>query len=135
MIDTDLRFPSGERLKSRSAIDALFKEASHFFAYPFRFQYRLLADTGAPVQVAFVVSKRKFRKAVQRNPVRRRMREAWRLQRHTLLAAETFPKKGIQLMIIYSGKPEDTAYPTIERGIRKGIQRLRDQLHAAPGAS
>ena len=79
-------FTKEERLCSRKLLDLLFKNGSSFLLYPFRVSY-LLADTPFkfPVQVVINVSKKRYKRAVDRNLVKRRCREAYRLQKQIQL--------------------------------------------------
>jgi ribonuclease P protein component len=129
MTPPDLRFPTSLRLKSRSHLQALFEDAPHCFVYPLRVQFRLVADPALPpLQVAFSVPKRRFRKAVDRNRVRRLLREAWRLQRARLSQALTDRPDRLQLILIYTGKPEDATHPQISRAVGKVLRRLYEQV-------
>lgn len=82
----DQRFPKKERLTSKKKIEELFKRGSSAYLYPFRLQYLPgpPADGTRP-EVLFSVSKRYFKRAVDRNLIRRRMREAYRTGRAELL--------------------------------------------------
>lgn len=78
-------FHRGERLRSEKEIQTLFREG----VSGFRFPYRYLCETLPPnatdaVKIVMVVPKRKIRKAVDRNLIRRRMREAYRRNKHIL---------------------------------------------------
>ena len=73
------QFPSTERLKSRKLISALFADRQSIGEYPFRFFWKKVDDLEVPIQVAFTVPKRKFKRAVHRNRIRRRMKEVYRL--------------------------------------------------------
>jgi ribonuclease P protein component len=129
MTSPDLRFPASLRLKSRKHLQALFEDAPHFFVYPLRVQFRLVADPALPpLQVAFSVPKRRFRKAVDRNRVRRRLREAWRLQHAPLSLSLADRPDGLQLILIYTGKTEDATHPQISRAVRKVLRRLHEQV-------
>ena len=77
-------FTKEERLCSRKFIDLLFKNGSSFLLYPFRVSY-LLVETPHeyPVQVVINVSKKRYKRAVDRNLIKRRTREAYRLQKQT----------------------------------------------------
>ena len=81
-----LAFPKDERLCSRKAIETLFAGGSRAFsAFPLRVVYKEVDDkSGADdmtAQVLISVSKRHFKHAVDRNRVKRQLREAWRLNR------------------------------------------------------
>ena len=81
-------FSKEERLCSRRSLDLLFKNGSSFLLYPFRISY-LYTDTPHrfPVQVVINVSKKRFKRAVDRNLIKRRSREAYRLQKQQQLYA------------------------------------------------
>jgi len=79
-------FNKEERLCSKKLIDLLFKNGSSFLLYPFRVSY-LTIDTEYkyPVQVVINVSKKRFKRAVDRNLIKRRTREVYRLQKQLQL--------------------------------------------------
>ena len=68
-----------ERLSSLKEIEILFKEGHSLTKYPFRLVWRLGSSVDdVPVKVMFSVSKKKFPRAVDRNRIKRLMREAYR---------------------------------------------------------
>jgi ribonuclease P protein component len=74
-----------ERLSKETWITDLFKKGSSFYFYPFKVLYLPHPDPGSMVtQVIFSVSKRQFKRAVDRNTVKRRLREAYRLNKSAL---------------------------------------------------
>ncbi|MEP0711919.1 ribonuclease P protein component [Algoriphagus sp.] len=76
------RLRKSERLHADKLIKELFNEGSSFFLYPFKVQFIVKKDqNGGTSQVLFSVSKKKIKKAVGRNFVKRRMREAYRLNK------------------------------------------------------
>lgn len=93
-----------EKLKRRKLIDEIFKTGETFPSYPFRVFYKEMdfeADTKAQVGVS--VSKRNFKHAVDRNRIKRLMRESYRLNKHTLI--ENIDQK-VVAMIIYTQRKE-----------------------------
>lgn len=91
-------FPKSERLYKKKDIQELFDKGSSFYLYPFRVivQRQPEQDTN---QVLFSVSKKNFKKAVDRNLIKRRMREAYRLNKAAL--PET---SKLQMAYIYTAK-------------------------------
>lgn len=79
------RLPKSERLHADKLIKELFNEGSSFFLYPFKVQYFVKKDTEhGTTQVLFSVSKKKIKRAVGRNLIKRRLREAYRLNKSLL---------------------------------------------------
>jgi len=92
--------PKNKRLKSNKAIGELFSRGKSLSGYPLRLVYlEKEFNNDEAFLVAFSVSKRKFKKAVDRNRIKRLMRECFRLQQYDL----QLPKK-TQMMWIYTGK-------------------------------
>ena len=114
-------FNKEERLKSRKLIQQLFAEGKSLNAFPIRLLY-LPSDHDSPykIQAGVTVSKRNFKKAVQRNRIKRLLREAYRKNKEIVYASEN-TKKHI-FMFIYQGNTE-LEYPAIE-------ERMKDLLRA-----
>jgi len=78
-------FKKEEKLKSKKLIEQLFEKGSSLSEFPLRMVY-LKVDhrSNYTVQASFSASKRKFKKAVDRNRIKRLMRESYRLNKHIL---------------------------------------------------
>ena len=96
--------PKAEKLKSRKEIDALFAGKRRFSVYPLQVWYTVKIDEEAPgVQVGVTCSKRHFKRAVDRNRVKRLIREAYRLQKAILM--ETLKEdQQVQLFFVFLDK-------------------------------
>jgi ribonuclease P protein component len=119
-------FPKREKLCSRKEFTRLFMEGSNVFTYPFKIQY--LNESKKPaenenIQVGVSVSKKNIKKAWQRNKVKRRIREAWRL--NCVDYKEVLHKNELKvtLVIIYVGV-EVLPYEKIESSIKQCIRKL-----------
>ncbi|MBS7232927.1 ribonuclease P protein component [Flavobacterium psychroterrae] len=79
-------YPKNERLKSKTTIDLLFSDGKSVSKYPLRLVYRQ-AEVGAEekIKMGVSVSKKYFKKAVDRNYFKRVLRETYRLNKHLLL--------------------------------------------------
>lgn len=84
---SSLKFSRQERLKSEKVIKDLFEKGSSFYLYPFKIFFvksTIASDTEFP-QVLFSVSKRNFKRAVDRNRIKRQLREAYRINKSFLI--------------------------------------------------
>ena len=84
-----------ERLKSRKIIQQLFKKGKSFSVFPFRVIYIEEANPETYLKAAFSVSSKNFKKAVDRNRIKRLMRECYRLQKKNLEKQLTENKKSL----------------------------------------
>ncbi len=92
-------FSKEERLCSRKYLDLLFKNGSSFLLYPLRVSYLVVEETpNFPVQVVINVPKKRYKRAVDRNLLKRRIREAYRLQKQEHLY--NFLKQPDQLLLL-----------------------------------
>jgi ribonuclease P protein component len=99
-------FKKEERLCNKKLIDELFHNGSSFLCYPFKASWVFIdGPQQFPVQILFSVSKRRFKRAVDRNLIKRRMREAYRLNKQQYLydPLNSIEKK-IALSLSYIGK-------------------------------
>ncbi|HRE51799.1 MAG TPA: ribonuclease P protein component [Flavitalea sp.] len=92
-----------ERLKSRKLIEQLFKEGKTFTVFPFRIYYLICPPSDVFLQAGFTVSGRKFKKAVDRNRIKRLMREAYRLQKQPLELNLQNKRIYLRLFFLYTG--------------------------------
>jgi ribonuclease P protein component len=85
-INLNFRFSKKERLNSRQQIEALFANGKRISAGNIRLVYRITDESNqAYAQVMISVPKKSFKKAVHRNLIKRRIREAYRLNKHDLI--------------------------------------------------
>ena len=96
-------FKKEEKLKSRKTIEQLFRDGRSFSVFPFRVLWKFTGTSVAPVQTGFAVSSKHFKKAVDRNRIKRLMREAYRLQKNDLQNLLKQQQKQLAVFIIYVG--------------------------------
>ncbi len=96
------KFTKSERLCSRKAIGRLFEDGHEVFLYPFRLLWNYAEnDNCSQVRVMIAVPRKKIRKAVHRNRVKRLIREAYRRNKHILYENHRFSDRNIEMVIIY----------------------------------
>lgn len=102
-------FRKHERLTHRRIIERLFQEGKAYKDYPILLLV-LPCALENPTQITINVSKRTFKRAPDRNRVKRLIREAWRLQKHLVNAAIVTTDIQLALAYLYVGKelPETT---------------------------
>jgi ribonuclease P protein component len=117
------KLTKNERLSSTILIGKLFAEGQSFYIFPLKFVFlKAQLSSPFPMQVSFSVSKKNFKRAVQRNLVKRRLREAYRLNKPSFY--ESLPEgQQISMMIIYSCK-EIKDFQVIEKSMKKGLVKL-----------
>ncbi len=126
-------FKKGERLHSKKFIENLFSEGQSFYLYPFKIFYlNSESRQNYPAQILISVSKRSFRKATERNKVKRLVRETYRMNKEKLYNRREESKGQLLIGLIYTAKTIMT-YAEIERKIILILQRLIEQDEQAAG--
>jgi len=118
-------FKKGERLKRRKLIGRMFnREGDSFTVYPLRIIWlEAELDSDFPAQFTLSVPKRAFPKAAHRNVLRRRIREAYRLNKHQLYDAIEADEKQYAIMLIYTAR-EPLPYADVEKAVQKIIRKF-----------
>jgi len=122
-----------ERMKSRKRIDALFSEGRKMQQFPFRLLYLTIkseqaeGDTGA-VRAGFTASSRNFGLAVDRNRLKRLMRESYRQEKAPLLEAALKTGNRLEMFFIYTGREMSDA-SSIRQAVSGLIRKLARELN------
>ncbi|MCQ6959493.1 ribonuclease P protein component [Mucilaginibacter aquariorum] len=122
-------FKKEERLCNKKLIDGLFHNGSSFLCYPFKASWMLTdGEQQFPVQIVFSVAKKRYKRAVDRNLVKRRMREAYRLNKQAqLYNVLNSSGKKLVLSISYIGK-EISPYEFFEKKMLKLLTQLAGEV-------
>lgn len=121
-------FPKEEKLKSSKAISYIFREGQNVFSYPLKFIFIITEQPEASnPKIAVSVSGKNFRKATERNLIKRRLRESYRLNKPFI--AQTCIHSNLQLtgMFIFVGK-EILSYNEITKGMLGVFSKLKKQF-------
>lgn len=122
-----------ERLKSRKAIEQLFQQGKSFSTAPFRIFYEFKShdkgkkDSLSNAKFGVGVSGKNFKKAVDRNRIKRLTREAYRLQKFSLLQQLAKRNIGINLFFIFTAK-ELPDYKTVSQKLGVILDKLIEKI-------
>jgi ribonuclease P protein component len=116
-----------ERLKSRKRIEQLFSTGKAFTLFPFRIFYLPGQPADPVLQFGAAVSTKNFKKAVDRNRIKRLLREAWRLQKNSLQLALKEQNTPLSVFLIYTAK-ELPDYKVVFEKTGKIIDKLSANL-------
>jgi ribonuclease P protein component len=124
----NLRFTlhKAERLSHRKHIDNLFEKGTTFNLSPFKIFYLLEETvTDEPVAILVTVPKKRFRRAVDRNRLRRLIRETYRLHKHGLIEkVKSIPGISLHIGFVYIGDRKDIAFVELEKQMVNCLERL-----------
>jgi len=117
--------PRSERLRTLGAIRRLFESGESGFVYPFRYVWFAESDDRLSAEVLFSVPKKYHKRAVRRNLLRRRTKEAYR--RNKELLAEGGKRAAVDMALVYSSK-EVVPYETVEHALRRILQQIARRM-------
>lgn len=121
-------FKKQERLCSKKTIERLFTQGNVIHCYPFKILWeKLEREQEWPVKIAISVSKKNFTKAVDRNALKRRIREAYRLNKHVLYKCLTNHHICLAIFMVYIAK-NSLSYKEIEKSMLDAIAGLKKKL-------
>lgn len=117
-----LTLSKSERLNNIKLIDSVFKSAITVKAFPLIFSYKLTDfPSEVPLQILITVSKRNFKRAVDRNRIKRVIRDRFRLLKPEFV--QSLKGKSAFAALIYTSKSM-VDYREIDKSLQKLIQKL-----------
>ena len=123
-------FSKQQRLKSRKKLQQVFAAKNAVFADNVRLLYLTADAEKGLVKCGVGLSGRYFKKAVDRNRVKRLLREAYRLQQHELVEFSEKNQKENSIFILYTGK-ELPEYESIYKSVGVALQKLIKKMTKA----
>jgi ribonuclease P protein component len=122
MVSNRETFSKSERLCSKKAIAELFENGTSFFSFPFHIVWiKSPAEIPFPAQVAISISKKSFKLAVRRNLIKRRIKEAYRKNKHTLYNFLNSGNLKIIFIVIFKDNTIPD-YPRVEKSVKEMIE-------------
>ncbi|HLD54063.1 MAG TPA: ribonuclease P protein component [Sediminibacterium sp.] len=110
-----------EKLKSRKALEQLFAKGKSFSVFPIKVFYTI--SDGALVQAGVGVSSRIFKKAHDRNKVKRLLREVYRTQKQPLYTSVASNQQQLNVFFLYIGK-ELPVFADLQIAMEKTLEKL-----------
>jgi ribonuclease P protein component len=121
-------FHKNERLSSKKQIDYLFEKGSGKSKAPIKVMYLAEAGEVRDIKAMFVVPKKKFKRAHDRNKLRRRMKEAYRLKKNDFYSAFPLPLS-LKLAFIYTSS-EAKDHSTIQAAVHHLLAVISKEIVA-----
>lgn len=121
--------PKTERLRGERRISHLFDNGESGFVYPYRYVFMAEQSPVEQKEVAVLVSvsKRYHKRANKRNLIKRRTREAYRLNNDSLKELPSLEGRSFRLALVYSSK-EVTEYKTVENAVKKILSAICERI-------
>lgn len=117
-------FRKEERLSSLKQIETLYNQGSSFSLYPFRIVSLVVDSDEYPAKIVITVPKRKFKRAVDRNRIKRLVRESYRHAKADFFYNALIEKSiSLHLLVIYTGNEIITA-DKLEKKLNLALNRL-----------
>lgn len=119
-------FSKTERLCSQVLIERLVEKGKSFNSFPFRITWMEIAESSSPIKIVISVPKRIVKKAVERNKIKRQIREVYRKEKQKCY--DLLGDKKILLMLVYTTKTK-MEFKVLEEKIIEALQRLNKTVN------
>lgn len=119
-----------EKLKSRKTLNGLFTGGKSFSVFPVKLFYQLAEAETNPVKAGVGVSARNFSKAVDRNRIKRLLRECYRLHKTSLHHILKQKQKSMAVFFLYTGK-EMPDYQLLDEKMKTALTKLEEIIARA----
>ena len=122
-------FKKEERLYGHAALENVYSKGKHLHNNNFKILYIEVPQSEQPsCRVVFSVPKRSFKKAVDRNRIKRQMREVYRQHKHLLYKHLTAKQKHIHIYIIYGAK-QIVSFDELSQNLIQALQLLANKVN------
>ena len=127
-MDNRLTFKKEERISIQREIECLFKQGDAFISYPLRVVYVTQKPlSGSTVAILVSVPKKKFKRAVKRNRMKRLIREAYRLNKTALIRHCQEKESGMLIAFLFIGN-EMCQWKEMEAAMQKSLDTLKEKI-------
>ena len=127
-MSADHSFPKSEHLCGEIRVNKLFAEGKAFIVYPLRVVYAFReVNEVAPARILFSVPKKKFKRAVKRNRLKRLMRESYRLNKNLIITVLKEKNLSAEIAIAYLS-PEMIELDEMQDKMKQILNRIAARL-------
>jgi len=132
-LSTHFSYQKKDKLKSRKQTQFLFAKGQSMNAFPIKLIYTLESNEPGSVQTGVGAPSRTFRKAVDRNRVKRLLREGYRLERPEFIASsvDALNKLRVNLFFLYTDATV-ISQKEIQEKIKQLLSRLSEKINTTP---
>ncbi|MFY8005386.1 MAG: ribonuclease P protein component [Chitinophagaceae bacterium] len=121
-------YPKAEKLKSRKQLQAVFASKQTILVHPIKAFCLQIPYNNTAIQIGVGVSNRNFKKAVDRNRIKRLMREVYRLNKNKFTLSNTDNKVTLLFFFLFIGK-ELPNFELVEKKMCLLFQKINNQIN------